>query len=71
MRRHAGTIIGSSSAFLPANGKTAVSLRDLPGLAAMAGGRGSADFNALTGNLAVLELRVDGAAFTSIPTVQR
>ncbi|MBZ5635172.1 MAG: hypothetical protein LAO55_18775 [Acidobacteriia bacterium] len=66
-----GTVIGTSAVFLPGNGKAAGALRDLPGLAAMAGSRGSADFNALTGNVAVLGLRFDGAAFTSIPTVQR
>jgi hypothetical protein len=56
---------------LAAKSKTAIALRDLPGLGAMAGKRGSADFTVAFGNVAVLGLRFGGAAFTSIPTADR
>jgi hypothetical protein len=48
-----------------------VVLRDLPGLAGVAGALGSVDFTASIGNLAALGLRFNGAAFTSIPTSNR
>jgi len=63
-----GNMIGSSTVPLPPNGKTEAYLRALPGLGAMVGTRGSAEFVAQTGNVAVLGLRFDGVAFTSIPT---
>ncbi len=66
----AGSVIGTSSVNLSANNKTEFFLRTLPGLAAMAGKRGSAQFAVSTGNLAVLGLRFGAAAFTSIPTTQ-
>jgi hypothetical protein len=62
-----GNVIGTSSIPLAANAKTAVVLRDLTGLAAIAGTLGSVDFSAPIGNLAVLGLRFNGLAFTSIP----
>jgi hypothetical protein len=37
----------------------------------MAGKRGSADFTVTTGTVAVLGLRFNGAAFTSIPATQK
>jgi hypothetical protein len=63
-----GNLIGTSTVPLGANAKTAVILRDLLGLAAMAGKRGSADFTVAAGKVAVLGLRADGPAITSIPT---
>jgi hypothetical protein len=63
-----GNVIGTSTIPLAANAKTAVVLRNLPGLAAIAGTVGSVDFSAPIGNLAVLGLRFNGLAFTSIPT---
>ena len=71
LRNAAGAVIGTSSVFLPAKNKTAVVLRNLPGLGAMVGNRGSADFTVTTGNVAVLGLRFIGSAFTSIPPVGR
>jgi hypothetical protein len=71
LRDGGGGTIGTSSVFLPAKNKTAVVLRDLPGLGAMVGNRGSADFTVATGNVAVLGLRFIGSAFTSIPPVGR
>lgn len=65
-----GDIIGTSSIPLPPNGKTEAELRTLPGLSGMVGKRGSAQFTvpAGAGNVAVLGLRADGPALTSIPT---
>jgi hypothetical protein len=67
----AGNLIGNPTILLGANAKTAVVLRDLPGLAGVAGKRGIADFSVVAGNVAVLGLRFNGAAFSSIPTVNR
>jgi hypothetical protein len=61
-----GNVVGTSTIQLPANAKTAVVLRDLSGLAGIAGTFGSVDFSAPIGNLAVLGLRFNGLAFTSI-----
>jgi P pilus assembly chaperone PapD len=66
-----GATIGTSSVALPPMNKTAFILRSAPGLGAMAGNRGSADFTVSSGNVAVLGLRFNGAAFTSIPTADR
>jgi hypothetical protein len=63
-----GNTIGTSSIPLASNSKTETALRTLPGLSGMVGLRGSAQFTATGGNVAVLGLRFDGAAFTSIPT---
>jgi hypothetical protein len=63
-----GNIIGTSSVALPQNSKTAVTLRSLSGLSAMVGQRGSAQFTVSSGSVAVLGLRFNGLAFTSIPT---
>jgi hypothetical protein len=70
-RDQTGKTIGSSTVMLPGENKTALVLRNLPGLSAMAGQTGSVDFIASTGNLAVLGLRFVGAAFTAIPTADR
>jgi hypothetical protein len=67
-----GVTIGTATVPLAAKRKVAIALRDLPGLGAMAGRRGSADFTVNNfGNVAVLGLRFGGAAFTSIPTSDR
>lgn len=63
-----GASLGSSDLDVPANGKTAVVLHDLPGLSGMAGHRGLAKFTVASGGLSVLGLRFGGEAFTSIPT---
>jgi hypothetical protein len=63
-----GNAIGTSTITLAPGSKTEAALRTLPGLSGMAGQRGSALFTASGGNVAVLGLRFDGAAFTSIPT---
>ncbi len=71
VRDDAGNLIGNPTILLGAHSKTAVVLRDLPGLAGMAGKRGIADFSVVAGNVAVLGLRFDGQAFSSIPTTNR
>lgn len=62
-----GNTIGTSTISLAPLAKTSVVLRDLPGLAGVGGALGSVDFTAPIGNLAVLGLRFNGLAFTSIP----
>ena len=64
----AGAIIGTSSLPLAAGTKTEAALRNLPGLSAVAGNRGLAQFTVTNGSVAVLGLRFNGSAFTSIPT---
>ncbi len=71
VRDESGATIGNASVSLGARSKTAVVLRDLPGLAALAGKRGSADFSVALGYVAVLGLRFGGGAFTSIPVTER
>jgi hypothetical protein len=71
VRDAAGATIGGASISLAPKNKTALILRTLPGLGGMAGNRGSADFTVSSGNVAVLGLRFNGAAFTSIPTADR
>ncbi len=64
-----GAQIGTSSVNVPANGKIEAALRNLPGLSAVAGARGKAVFSVSSGNIAVLGLRFNGSAFSSIPSV--
>lgn len=71
LRDTTGAIIATSAVFLQPKSKTEAVLRTLPGLAGMAGNRGSADFTATSGNVAVLGLRFLGYAFTSIPTTDK
>jgi hypothetical protein len=68
-RDAAGNVIGTGTLPLAANAKIAVVLRTIPGLEAIAGHRGTANFSVATGNVAVLGLRFSGSVFTSIPTV--
>jgi len=63
-----GNVIGASTVSLPPYHKTAASLRSLPGLSGIAGKRGAAQFYVGSGSVAVLGLRFDRLAFTSIPT---
>jgi hypothetical protein len=67
-RDTSGNTIGNSTLSLPPNGKTEAYLSSLPGLAGIAGKRGSAQFVAQSGSVAVLGLRFNGSALTSIPT---
>jgi hypothetical protein len=71
VRNSSGTVLGTSSIALPAQNKTEKELRALAGLGTLAGARGSVQFTVTTGNVAVLGLRFNGVAFTSIPTVEQ
>jgi hypothetical protein len=62
-----GNLIGTSSVILQPFSKTAVALRSLPALNQIVGTRGTVRFPASTGKMAVLGLRFNGPAFTSIP----
>jgi len=66
-----GNTIGTGTIQLAANGKTALLLKDIPGLAGVVGQRGSVDFNVSGANVAVLGIRYNGQAFTSVPTSDR
>ncbi len=70
-RDSAGQMIGTSSITLGSGAKTALALRNLPGLSAVAGTRGSAAFTVNSGAVAVLGLRFGGQAFTSIPASEK
>ena len=50
------------------NAKTALVLRNIPGLASVGAAIGSVNFTVTIGNVAALGLRFNGTAFTSIPT---
>jgi hypothetical protein len=65
-----GNTVGTSSISLGAHQKTEAALRTLQGLSTMAGQRGRARFVTSEGTIAVLGLRFDGTAFTSIPVQQ-
>jgi hypothetical protein len=67
-RDNQGNALGSSTISLGPKAKTAFALRDLAGLSKIAGAMGSVDFSVSIGNLAVLGLRFNGPAFTSIQT---
>jgi len=66
-----GGALGTATISLPAKNKTAVALRTIPGMAGIAGRRGTVSFSVTTGNVSVLGLRFFGSAFTSIPAVDR
>lgn len=68
IRDGSGQTIGAASLPIPAKGKASMALRNMPGLAAMVGKRGTVEFSVTGGTLAVLGLRFNGAAFTSIAT---
>ena len=70
-RDNQGNTLGAGTIQLAPHAKTALALRDIPGLASVAGAIGSVDFTAGIGNIAALGLRFNGSAFTSIPTSDR
>ncbi|MGD0617506.1 MAG: hypothetical protein ABSB67_07585, partial [Bryobacteraceae bacterium] len=70
LRDNNGNVVGTSSVNLQPYQKTEATLRSLPGLSGMVGLRGRARLGATSGNVAVLGLRFNGSAFTSIPTTQ-
>jgi len=66
-----GSQTGFSQMTLGPASKTAAILRNLPGLAAIAGSRGRVTFSSDSGPFSVLGLRFGVQAFTSIPVNQR
>jgi len=68
VRDRLGNLFASSTIPLGPNAKTALVLRDIPGLAGVAGTIGTVEFTTSIGNVAALGLRFNGQAFTSIPT---
>ena len=62
-----GATIGTSSMLLQPLNHTAAVLDAFPGLGGVVGQSGSALFTASTGSVAVLGIRYNGVAFTSIP----
>lgn len=68
---NSGAVIGTSSIALAAGAKTESVLRSISGLSGVVGNRGSAQFTVSSGSVAVLGLRFNGTAFTSIPTAQQ
>ena len=71
IRDSSGSVIGTSSLTLAPRTKTEAVLRNLPGLGGVVGNRGSASFATNGGNIVVLGLRFNGAAFTSIPVTNQ
>jgi hypothetical protein len=66
-----GALVGTSSIALGAGAKMAAFLRNISGLSGVTGNRGSAQFAVTSGSVAVLGLRFNGTAFTSIPAAQQ
>jgi hypothetical protein len=66
-----GALVGTSSIALAAGAKMAAFLRSISGLSGVIGNRVSAQFAVTSGSVAVLGLRFNGTAFTSIPTAQQ
>lgn len=67
----AGNAIGTSPLTLAPRTKMEGALHNFPGLGGVVGNRGSAAFVAGSGNIAVLGLRFNRAAFTSIPAANQ
>jgi hypothetical protein len=66
-----GNVIGTSTQILQPGNKIENAMRGFLGLFGMAGQRGSALFSVQTGNIAVIGLRSESTAFTSIPTTEQ
>lgn len=66
-----GSQTGNATVSLAARAKTAVTLRELSGMAGVAGSRGWLSLTTTAGTVAVLGLRFGSAAFTSIPAVHK
>jgi hypothetical protein len=64
-----GSLIGTTTISLQPNNHTARILHDV--MDGIAGNRGSAVFSTPAGNVAVLGLRANGIALTSIPTTDK
>lgn len=62
-----GQVIATGTEVLGPGAQIPIVLRTIPGLAAIAGQRGSVQFTATTGAVSVLGLRFNNLTFTSIP----
>jgi hypothetical protein len=72
LRANFGQQIGTAAVSLAAGNKVALFLRQTARLDGMVGKRGSADVSVSEGGaVAVLSLRFNGPAFTSIPATER
>lgn len=71
LRDPSGNVIGSSSLALAPRTKKEAVLHNLPGLGGVVGSRGSVSFETTGGDIVVLGLRFNGAAFTSIPVTNQ
>jgi len=65
---NSGAELGSATIPLAAYGKTEAAVRAISGLSGVAGQSGKLVFTVSSGSVAVLGLRFNGVAFTSIPT---
>jgi len=66
-----GNSIGTGTIQLAAKSKTALTLKTITGLAGVSTNQGTVTFTSNTGSFAVLGLRFNGSAFTSIPATER
>jgi protocatechuate 3,4-dioxygenase beta subunit len=66
-----GTQLGTGQVTLSSRSKTAITLREVSGLAGVAGNRGWLSIATTTGTVAALGLRFGSAAFTSIPATHK
>jgi hypothetical protein len=66
-----GAIIGTTTIALTPFAKTEQALSSLQGLSGVTGNRGSAYLTVTSGSIAALGLRLNGAAFASIPTTDK
>jgi len=67
----AGATLGTGTVTLAAKSKQAVALSTIPGLSGVTGNTGTVTFTVPSGSIAVLGLRFNGTAFTSIPASDR
>jgi hypothetical protein len=70
-RDASGNVIGTTTDTLPPGEREAERLRDISGLSGVAGQRGIVEIKATTGAIALLGLRFNGLAFTSIPATEK
>ncbi len=66
-----GNLLGTGIIQLAALSKTSVALKTIAGLTGIVNNRGTVTFSSTSGSFAVLGLRFNGSAFTSIPTSEK
>jgi hypothetical protein len=70
-RDNSGAQIGAATLPLGAGTRVVSALRDLPGLAVVAGSTGTVDFSVAVGNVVVLAIRSAGQSMTALSTANR